>query len=134
MNTFERSPARPTVTRPFGVDSPCFTGDADVPTFAIEELTATKIRALFQRRKGGDLFDLWLAVEYGGASIHDILECFEPYRPDGWTVERALDNLDAKLNLDDFTGDLEQFVNANPNGYTINAAAEVARRIIFAVG
>ena len=77
MNTFERSPAQPTVTRPFVVESPWFTGGADVPTFTIEELTATKIRALFQRRKGRDLFDLWLAFEHGGASIDAIVECFE---------------------------------------------------------
>ncbi len=47
LNTFERSPAMDTVTRRFTVDSPWFAGSADVPTFAIEELTATKIRALF---------------------------------------------------------------------------------------
>lgn len=130
MNTFERSPARPTVTRPFAVESPWFTGAADVPTFAIEELTATKIRALFQRRKGRDLFDLWLAIEYGGASIDAIVECFEPYRPDGWTAERALDNLEAKLALADFTQDLNQLVSAGPEGYSVAAAAEVARQVI----
>jgi predicted nucleotidyltransferase component of viral defense system len=130
MNTFERSPARPTVTRPFAVESPWFTGGADVPTFTIEELTATKIRALFQRRKGRDLFDLWLAVEHGGASIDAIVECFEPYRPDGWTADRALDNLEAKLALTDFTRDLDQLVSAGPERYSIEAAAEVARQII----
>lgn len=62
MNTFERSPALPTVTKHFSVGSPWFEGSADVPTFALEELVATKIRALYQRRKGRDLFDLWLAV------------------------------------------------------------------------
>jgi hypothetical protein len=134
MNTFERSPARPTVTRPFAVTSPWFTGEAEVPTFAIEELTATKIRALFQRRKGRDLFDLWLAVEHGGATIDDIVTCFKPYRPDGWTVDRALDNLDAKLAVTDFTGDLDQLVSAGPDGYTIDAAADIARRVIRAVG
>lgn len=40
MNTFERSPARPTVTRPLAVSRPWFTGEADVATFTIEELTA----------------------------------------------------------------------------------------------
>lgn len=130
MNTFERSPARATVTRPLSVASPWFTGEADVPTFAIEELTATKIRALFQRRKGRDLFDLWLAVEHGGASIDDIVECFDPYRPDGWTVDRALDNLDEKLALEDFTRDLDQLVSAGPEGYSIEAAANVARAVI----
>ncbi len=98
MNTFERSPARATVTRPFAVASPWFTGDAEVPTFAIEELTATKIRALFQRRKGRDLFDLWLAVQHGGAAIDDNVECFEPYRPGGWTVDRALETSTPNLS------------------------------------
>ncbi|MGH2469017.1 MAG: nucleotidyl transferase AbiEii/AbiGii toxin family protein [Chloroflexota bacterium] len=40
--------------------SPWFTGSADVPTFALEELLGTKLRALYQRRKGRDLFDLVL--------------------------------------------------------------------------
>ena len=130
MNTFERSPARPTVTRPLTVRSEWFEGAADVATFAIEELTATKIRALFQRRKGRDLFDLWLALEHGGATIDGIIECFEPYRPDGWNVDRALDNLEAKLALADFTRDLDQLVGAGPEGYSLEAAAEVARQVI----
>jgi predicted nucleotidyltransferase component of viral defense system len=68
INTFERSPARPTVQRSYGVDSPWFTGDAAVPTFDLAELIATKIRALFQRKKGRDLFDLWLAVRHAGVA------------------------------------------------------------------
>lgn len=95
INTFERFPARPTVTREFRIDSPWFSGSAEVPTFALEELTATKIRALFQRSKGRDLFDLWLAVRYAGTIPADIARCFDPYRPEGWTVRRALANLGA---------------------------------------
>ncbi len=68
MNTFERSPALPTVTRPLMVDNAWFNGRADVATFTLEELIATKIRALYQRRKGRDLFDMWLAVEHGRAT------------------------------------------------------------------
>ncbi len=130
MNTFERSPARPTVTRQLAVSSPWFVGEADVATFAIEELTATKVRALYQRRKGRDLFDLWLAVEHGGASVDGIVECFEPYRPDGWTTDRALENLDAKLALADFSNDLDQLVSSEPAGYSVEAAAHVARQVI----
>jgi hypothetical protein len=133
MNTFERSPARPTVTRRFAVASPWFTHEADVPTFTIEELTATKVRALFQRRKGRDLFDLWLAVKHGGASITEIVDCFEPYRPDGWTVERALSNLDDKLAVDDFTCDIDQLLSSRPDGYSIETAAHVAREVIRAI-
>ena len=78
MNTFERSPAQPIVTRSFAIESPWFPGSAEVPTFVIEELSATKIRALFQRSKGRDLFDLWLAVEHAGISPAAIAECFGP--------------------------------------------------------
>lgn len=58
INTYERSPSRPIVQRSFGVDNPWFTGEAAVSTFDLTELIATKIRGLFQRKKGRDLFDL----------------------------------------------------------------------------
>jgi hypothetical protein len=134
MNTFERSSARPTVIRPFSVVSPWFTGSADVPTFALEELTATKIRALFQRSKGRDLFDLWLVVEYAGVRPAAIAQCFGPYRPDQWTTTRALDNLTAKLEDTTFTTDLELLIAQWPAGYLIESGAAVARAVIAAIG
>ncbi len=36
---------------------------AVIPTYDLDELLATKLRALYQRRKGRDLFDLWWAHE-----------------------------------------------------------------------
>lgn len=42
----------------FSVQSPWFTGSAEVMTYAIGEILGTKLRALYQRRKGRDLFDL----------------------------------------------------------------------------
>ena len=62
VNTFERAPARPLTRVPYGLESPWFNGNAEVQTFDLAELVATKIRALFQRSKGRDLFDLWLAI------------------------------------------------------------------------
>lgn len=38
------------------------TGEAEVPTLDLEVLLATKLRALYQRRKGRDLFDLHVSV------------------------------------------------------------------------
>ena len=125
MNAFERSPARPTVTRAFDVDSPWFSGRADVPTFVLEELIATKIRALFQRKKGRDLFDLWLAVEHAGVPPQDIAACFDPYRPASWNPEKALSNLEAKLQDREFTRDLELLLSDRPAGYTVHAGAAV---------
>ena len=48
--------------RTFEVDSPWHTASAEVLTYSPEELLATKLRALYQRRKGRDLFDLGAAL------------------------------------------------------------------------
>jgi predicted nucleotidyltransferase component of viral defense system len=40
------------------VENPWFSGKADIATFSREEMLATKLRALLQRDKGRDLFDL----------------------------------------------------------------------------
>ena len=130
MNTFERSPARPIVSKPYAVDSPWFTGSADVATFVIEELVATKIRALYQRRKGRDLFDLWLAIAQAGVQPRDIADCFGPYRPESWTPELALQNLAAKLDDPRFTEDLNALIPQWPEKYDNEAAAESARSVI----
>lgn len=133
MNTFERSPARPTTTRPLTVDSPWFTGSADIATFEGAELAATKIRAIYQRSKGRDLFDLWLAVHRAGLKPDDIANCFNPYRPDNWSAANAHANLDAKLTDPDFIIDVQSLLAHQPVGYTVEAAGEVVHQIIDAV-
>lgn len=133
MNTYERSPARPTTKVPFAISSPWFEGRADVQSFAVEELVATKIRALYQRRKGRDLFDMWLAVEEANLSPESIAAAFEPYRPEGWTPTLALENLAAKLVDQRFTTDLDNLVVGWPERYTVEAGGAAAEAIINAV-
>ena len=133
INTFDRFPALPITTKLFHVDSPWFSGSAQIPTFDIDELIATKIRALFQRSKGRDLFDLWIAIEHAGATPAGVAGCFDRYRPEGWTVGRALANLDAKLGRPDFTSDLSPLLADWPAGYTIKAGGRAARAVIKAI-
>lgn len=83
INTHETSPALPTVRVPFNVSSSWFSGSAEVQTFATPELFATKIRALYQRKKGRDLFDMWLALTELEVSGTNIVAAFGPYRPEG---------------------------------------------------
>lgn len=132
INTHELSPARPIVTRSHTIESPWFNGTAAVPTFTLEELISTKIRALYQRSKGRDLFDLWLAVTQAGADPAEIATCFGPYRPESWTANLALRNLEAKLADQRFRTDLSPLIPNWPTGYSIEAAAEVATTIINA--
>ena len=52
----------PLGTRTIRVANNWFEGEQEVCTFQVEELVATKLRALYQRRKGRDLFDLWVTL------------------------------------------------------------------------
>lgn len=84
INTYETSPARPLIRLQYAVESPWWNGQADVQTFTSPELVATKLRALHQRRKGRDLFDLWLALTEMHLDPVEIAACFAPYRPEGY--------------------------------------------------
>ena len=78
INRFERSPAHEPVRLPYAVESMWFAGSADVATFTLAELVATKLRALYQRLKGRDLFDLWLAITELGIDPVEIVDAFAP--------------------------------------------------------
>jgi integrase len=54
-------------------DSKWFQGSARIVTYELEESLATKRRALYQRRKGRDLFDLAVALETGKWVIADLI-------------------------------------------------------------
>src|SRR5207244_3525634 len=46
-------------SRSLQVETDWFYGSAGVKTFTLDELLGTKLRALYQRKKGRDLFDPW---------------------------------------------------------------------------
>ena len=76
--------------RAFRVSNPWFTGDADVRTFTMDELLATKFRALYQRKKGRDAFDLGIALAAGAVNPAQLIDCFQRYMADeGRQVTRA---------------------------------------------
>jgi Nucleotidyl transferase AbiEii toxin, Type IV TA system len=95
-------------------------------TFAPGELMATKIRALYQRKKGRDIFDLWLALHEMGLDPDSILAAFPPYRPEGFTPQLAIENLQEKLADETFLTDLEPLVAELPYGFDMrDAGAEI---------
>ena len=94
---------------PFEVENPWFSGAADVATYVLDELLCTKLRALYQRKKGRDLFDIWHAVDTGSANPPVLLACFERYlAEEGRTVTRAQfeENLAWKRAQPDFRNDV----------------------------
>lgn len=48
---------------PFAVDNGGYQGSAEIASFAPEEMFGTKLRALLQRNKNRDLFDLFHGLE-----------------------------------------------------------------------
>lgn len=63
INTREHGSLLPLLQHPWHVDSDWYRAHATVAVYSPAELLATKLRALFQRNKGRDLFDLAMALE-----------------------------------------------------------------------
>lgn len=95
--------------RHFEVSSRWFTGSCSITTFALDELIGTKLRALFQRKKGRDLFDLGLVLAQHHVDPPRVVECFQRYvRANGQRVTRAMfeQNLAAKRADPTFAADM----------------------------
>lgn len=124
INTFERSPMLPLTRRALSIDSAWYAGDAEVSVFRVEELCATKVRALYQRSKGRDLFDLWLALTKLGVDPGDIIGAFGAYRPEGLTRGLMEKNLKEKLVNREFCHDCDSLIvgGAEKLGYDAQEA------------
>jgi predicted nucleotidyltransferase component of viral defense system len=101
----------------FRVDNPWFAGETSVPTFSRAEILATKLRALLQRNKGRDLFDLSHALEvFEGLDRNRVVECFGQYLEQSQTpISRAVaeQRMFAKLNSPGFLTDLRPLLAAD---------------------
>lgn len=103
---------------PFGVSSRWFEGQCEIPTYELDELLGTKLRALYQRKKGRDLFDLAIALEQGGVDPARIVDTFAAYMEHGGhNITRALfeQNMHLKMADAQFTADISPLL---ANGYT----------------
>ncbi len=73
----------------FAIESRWFSGSASVKTYQLDELLGTKLRALYQRKKGRDLFDLW-AARHKQVNPDRVVLCFRRYlNHDGLRVSQA---------------------------------------------
>lgn len=94
----------------FSVDNLWYQGSAEVTTYKPEELLGTKLRALYQRKKGRDLFDLHYALENLEVDIDKIIECFHAYMEQednkAPTAREFELNLEEKMQDEEFAGDI----------------------------
>jgi predicted nucleotidyltransferase component of viral defense system len=95
-------------------------GGAELLTFQAPELVGTKFRALAQRSKGRDLWDLWLARRELSISDRDLARCGHYYLAHediGASAFRA--RLAAHLDAPGFVDDLDPLVVAHPDPYEV---------------
>ena len=75
---------------PFSVNSRWHKAEAEVVSFEPEELFGTKLRALLQRRKNRDLFDLYEGLKQLNLDRGKLLACFDHYLAlEGTPIHRA---------------------------------------------
>jgi predicted nucleotidyltransferase component of viral defense system len=97
---------------PFEIKSEWFSGKANIRTYNINELLGTKLRALYQRSKGRDLFDLDYTRQNMDLDYEQIITCFKEYtlfatgkRPP--SKKEFLLNIEEKELSAEFIGDME---------------------------
>lgn len=120
INTREHGSRLPLQDRTFHLDSQWAQGETTLQIYDPLELLGTKLRALYQRRKGRDLFDLWHAHQCGWLHVETVLEVFHAYmKLEGHTIRREdfQSNLSAKLQHRGFLTDTDTLLRP---GITFN--------------
>ena len=118
INTTEHFQVLPLRVEKFEVQSEWFNGSADIITYEIDELMATKLRALYQRRKGRDLFDVWYVTKQKLIDLDRVFEIYSKYCANDNTHIRGEDflkNLALKKNHPDFQSDMSSLLSIELN-------------------
>ncbi len=134
INTWEIDAHDPPLEVEFSVDNPWYSGRASVRTFSREEMLATKLRALLQRNKGRDLYDLAHALTvFEGLSGRRVVECLALYlQKGGIRISRAEaeERMFAKLRHPGLLTDLRPLLAAaEAAGLTEQAARETFAKV-----
>lgn len=119
----------------YKVNSSWFSGNSNITTFRKEELLGTKLRALYQRKKGRDLFDIYYAFsEESEINPDAILQCYREYikrsvsRPP--SRKEFIINMNSKIHDTEFLGDTTALLGAEINYDPVKAYALVKSELI----
>lgn len=94
----------------FEVKSTWFNSGCNVITYKLEELLGAKLRALYQRRKGRDLYDLWKALTTLNLNPDLLIKSYKEYMT--FSLEKPIPtkkefmiNVEKKISDPEFIGD-----------------------------
>lgn len=109
INITEHFQVLPLRFEKYSMNSDWYSGDVEIPTHQLDELMATKLRALYQRRKGRDLFDIWYVVKNKLVNLDNVFDIFQKYcqyNKIEITSQNFIENLELKKENRDFRSDM----------------------------
>ena len=116
---------------PFEVKNQWFSGRCEITAYQLDELIGTKLRALYLRKKGRYLFDLYKALENKNLNTDNVLKCYHKYISfsDGVSPSQAvyLANMEEKMQEDIFLNDTQTLLRPSLT-FNRQEAYEVVKR------
>ncbi|MBR5918576.1 MAG: nucleotidyl transferase AbiEii/AbiGii toxin family protein [Prevotella sp.] len=130
INCFEHFNVLGLTKIPFRMENSWFSGEALLTTYHFEELLGTKLRALYQRKKGRDLFDLYIALQRKKFDVAQVLQCYRRYMefvvgkmP---SYKQFMRNMEEKMSDGDFIDDTHSLLRSDIE-YHIEEAYSLVR-------
>lgn len=99
---------------PYKVENSWFTGECNLTGYELEELLGTKLCALYQRRKGRDLFDLYWALTNHEVDTDKVIQSYKVYMDfsvdNPPTKKQFLANMEEKMTDKEFLLDIHSIL------------------------
>jgi len=120
---------------PYKVENGWFSGECNVTGFAIEELLGSKLKALYGRKKGRDLFDLYWAFTHLNIDSEKLLFCNKKYYENAEqkppSNSQFLRNIEEKLTDVDFKNDIFSVIKSNIEYNSVTAWEKLKNELNF---
>jgi predicted nucleotidyltransferase component of viral defense system len=95
---------------PYEIKSSWWSGQCNTTGYEIEELLGTKLKALYQRKKGRDLFDMYWAMIHSDIDMEKVIHCYKVHMKNAVdkppTQKQFLANMNEKMTDKEFTEDI----------------------------
>jgi predicted nucleotidyltransferase component of viral defense system len=112
-------------------------GEINMISYHLEELLATKMRALYQRKKGRDLFDLYYALTHSDIDCNKIIHAYKFYMNSSnqryATSREFLKNMDDKMQENEFIGDVIGLIRPEIKFNILEAYSVVRQKLLVKI-
>lgn len=117
----------------FEMNNLWFSGICKIKTYKLDELVGTKVRALYERRKGRDLYDLYKALQNPELNPDNVICCFKGYmekeekKP---SYKLYISNMEDKMKNEEFLGDTKTLLRPDEI-YDVQQAYKIVKEFII---